>query len=93
MFSNKCNREETEFFAVNNVLANGAGLPEECFMGLITKQCVPILTYGCCNWFINNRCKRQINVCFIRTIWRVFKYADYKSVRDVMFEFNKLPMD
>ena len=49
MFSNKCTREKTEFFvAVNNVLANGAGFSEECLMELITKQCVPILTYGCC---------------------------------------------
>ena len=56
MFSNKCTRKEAEFFVlvVNNVSANGPGLSEECLMDLITKPCLPILTYGCCNWSMNN---------------------------------------
>ena len=88
MFSNKCTREETEFFvAVNNVLANGAGLSEECLMELITKQYLPILTYGCCNWSLNNECKMQFNVCFNRVIKRVFKYKDYESVKNIMIGF------
>ena len=55
-------RKRNSFVAVNNVLANGASLSGERLMELITKQCVHILTYGCCNWFTNNECKRQVNV-------------------------------
>ena len=44
--------------AVNNFLANGADLSEQCLLELNTKHCVPILTYGCCNWSISNEYKR-----------------------------------
>ena len=61
-------------------------------MKLITKQCVPFMTYGCCNWSINNEYKRQVNVCFNRAIRRVFKYKDCETVRNLMFGFKILPM-
>ena len=81
MFSNKCTREETEVFVtVNNVLANGASLSEECFMELITKQCLTFMTYSCCNWSINNECKRQVNVCFNKTIRRVLQIKIVKQL-------------
>ena len=81
------------FGAVNNILSNGRILSEECLIELIHKQCLPILTYGCCNWNLNNEGKRQISVCFNRAIKKIFGYRDYESVKDILFGFKLLPID
>ena len=75
-------RKRKFFGAVNNVLSNGRGLSEECLIELIHKQCLPILTYGCCNWNLNSEGKRQISVCFNRAIRRIFGYIGTVSLSE-----------
>ena len=87
-------RQRAKFLsAVNNFVSNGRGLSEECLIELIYKQCLPVLTYGCCNWNLNNEGERQISVCFNRAIRRIFDYGDYESVKDILFGFKLFPID
>ena len=93
-FSNDVQDRKRKFFgAVNNILSNGRGLSEECLIELIHKQCLPILTYGCFNWKLNNEGKRQISVCFNRAMRKIFGYRDYESVKDILFGFKLFSID
>ena len=99
LVSGKCFTTDVEtrkrkFIAcVNSVICRGKFLSEECLVEIICKQCLPILTYGCVNWYLNSHDKQQIKVCFNRAFRKIFNFHDHESVRDILYGFCVLPIE
>ena len=62
-------------------------------MHIINAQAVPILAYSASVWKISYETRRRIGVCFDDFIRKIFGYFRYESVRQVLHEFGKLPME
>ncbi len=79
--------------AVNSVISKSYNMSEEVVVHVVKMQCLPILTYGCCVWKLNNSEVQKLSVCFNNAYRKNFGYKLYESVKCLLYILKLLPLD